>query len=130
MTTATQNRPSVAVWFEIPADNFDRAVAFYSSIFAMDLKKEQFGPDLMAIFPRKEANGNSGCVAFGPDRKPGSNGPIVYLNADGQLEKLLRRVEPAGGSIVVPLTVLPQNMGSYAVVRDTEGNHIGVHAAA
>lgn len=130
MATATQTRTSVAVWFEIPAENLERAVSFYSSVFAQELKVGQFGPDQMAVFARREENGNTGCVVAGPGRKPGSDGPLVYLNADGDLKNLLGRVEKAGGSIVVPFTVLPETMGSYAVIADTEGNHIGVHEAA
>jgi predicted enzyme related to lactoylglutathione lyase len=130
MTTTTQVRPSLAVWFEIPAADLDRAIAFYSRIFDIPLKAEQFGPDLMAVFPRNDSSASTGCVVYGPGRKPGGDGPIVYLNADGQLEALLARVEGAGGSILVPLTALPGTMGSYAVLRDSEGNTVGVHAAA
>ncbi|MBI4665189.1 MAG: hypothetical protein HY751_02130 [Nitrospinae bacterium] len=36
-------RGHVAVWFEIPAANYQRAVGFYEKVFAVKLKEETFG---------------------------------------------------------------------------------------
>jgi predicted enzyme related to lactoylglutathione lyase len=37
-------------------------------------------------------------------------------------------VEPAGGKISLPRTALPEGMGFYAHILDTEGNRVGLHA--
>ena len=37
-------RKNAAVWFEIPATDFDRAAGFYETIFGTELKHENFGP--------------------------------------------------------------------------------------
>src|SRR5204862_174333 len=47
MTTATKP-DNVAVWFEIPAADFDRAVGFYEKIFETHLTREKMGPASLA----------------------------------------------------------------------------------
>ena len=59
--SAPQN---VAVWFEIPAANFERAVGFYEKVFDTKLTRDHFGPMEMAVFPH-EATAISGCVMKG-----------------------------------------------------------------
>ncbi len=41
-------------WFEIPVTDFDRAKAFYESIFEINFEVSDFGNFKMAIFPHKE----------------------------------------------------------------------------
>ena len=43
-----------AVWFEIPATNFERAVKFYESVFQVALRRENIGGDL-AVFPGSDS---------------------------------------------------------------------------
>ena len=61
---------------------------------------------------------------------PSVNGTLVYLNAAPSLDAVLARVEAAGGRITTPKVQLPGDMGVFAHVTDTEGNRIGLHAAA
>src|SRR5271155_4454324 len=123
------NTKSVAVWFEIPTTDLDRAVGFYERIFAKTLKRETMGPMTMAVFPY-ERPGVSGAIIAGPQYQPAGNGkgPIVYVDAEGQLDAILARVEKAGGKVALPKTELP-GVGSIAHVVDLEGNRIGLHAA-
>jgi len=51
----------------------------------------------------------------------------VYLNASGKLDACLERVVPAGGAVVMPKTDIG-DPGFIAVVRDTEGNLVGLHS--
>jgi predicted enzyme related to lactoylglutathione lyase len=52
---------------------------------------------------------------------------LIYLNADGVLDAAVTRVPKIGGSVLVPVTVIPGGFGRYAVLRDTEGNRIALH---
>ena len=36
---------NVVVWFEMPANNFSRAIAFYEKRFGVSLKQEKMGPN-------------------------------------------------------------------------------------
>jgi uncharacterized protein len=114
-------------WFEIPANDFDRAVGFYERIFGKTLKREAMGPLQMAVFPYRQP-GVSGAVVQGGPYQPGENkGTVIYLDCEGQLDTVLGRVKGAGGSIAFPKTELP-GMGAYAHILDSEGNRVGLHS--
>lgn len=121
-----QQRNSRVVWFEIPVANMERAQKFYETIFKTKLTQAIFGEERIAVFPY-EAPSISGCLIAAPNLKPG-HGPLPALNADPFLDSVLDRVEAAGGSIVHPYTELPEDMGCFARIEDTEGNLIGLHA--
>jgi predicted enzyme related to lactoylglutathione lyase len=123
ITTAAV-RPTVAVWFELPADDFERAIHFYESILSTTLKREQFGPETLAIFPY-ERPGISGAIVPRPGQSGG--GPIVYLNADGRLDATIAAVAANGGAVLVEKTEIGPT-GAFALIRDTEGNRVGLHA--
>ena len=127
MATAAMTVASTITWFEIPASDFGRAVRFYETIFASPLRHEAAWPN-MAIFPY-ERPGVSGAVVGGDDRRPSSDGVVIYLNCEGRIDAVLDRVEKAGGSIVEQKNHIP-NVGWVAQIRDSEGNRIGLHAAA
>lgn len=112
-------------WFEIPAVNFDRAVAFYSTILNTKMRRELFMGTPNAFFPYGEEK-VGGAVIQQSGRKPGADGAIIYLNVSGQLDAVLSRVESAGGRIVTPKTDLGP-VGMIATILDSEGNHVGLH---
>ena len=125
-----EQRRNLPVWFEIPVSDMPRAVRFYETLFQSDLIRESAGPMEMAIFPRRDEGGTTGCLARGEIHKPGDNGTVVYLNADPQLDQVLERVQAAGGEVLVPRTELPDDIGCFALFRDSEGNRVGLHALA
>ena len=55
-------------------------------------------------------------------------GTMVYLSANPDLSAVLGRVEKAGGSVLVPKTDIGENMGFFAIIRDCEGNRVGLHS--
>ncbi len=120
-------RQSKVVWFEIPASDFERAAGFYEEIFAVTLTKQNMGPQKLGVFPYQPP-AISGCVFAGPNVIPGKDGAIVYLNADPELKAIVDRVKAAGGEVLVPRVELPEGMGVFAHILDTEGNRIGLHA--
>jgi len=118
---------NVLNWFEIPVRDFPRAVRFYEEALGTKLKTETFQGADMAIFP---SDGVNGALVAGPQRKPNAEGIIVYLHV-GQggtaLDQAIERVRYAGGDILVPVTDIGP-MGQFAVIRDSEGNAVGLHA--
>ncbi len=125
--SATAKPRNVAVWFEIPAADFERAVGFYERIFDTRLKREKFGAADMAVFPY-DGEGVSGAVMAGAGLKPTADGSVVYLSAEKDLAEPLARVKAAGGSVAIPKTALPQGMGYFAQFIDSEGNRVGLHS--
>jgi predicted enzyme related to lactoylglutathione lyase len=112
-------------FFEIPSIDFDRAVAFYRDILGVEFHLEVFMGTPNALFPASEA-GAGGAVIHN-DVKPSADGPLIYLNANGQLREAVARVEPAGGSVLLPVTSIG-DPGDIAIILDTEGNRIGLHS--
>lgn len=125
--SATATPDNVAVWFEIPAANFDRAVGFYEKVFDTSLRREKFGPAEMAVFPHDD-QAISGCVMKGEGYKPGADGCVIYLRSKGDLDGPLAKVAKAGGKVALPKTALPPGMGFFAHFVDSEGNRVGLHS--
>lgn len=124
MTATTIN------WFEIPVANLDRAQAFYEKVLGRTLKREAMGGDPMAIFPYQEPATGGCLVAGGPRAAAAGSGVRIYLDCMPSIDAALSRVASAGGALVTPKTALPEGMGFFAVLRDTEGNEVGLHALA
>ncbi len=114
-------------WFDIPAVDFERAVKFYETIFDITLRRAPSGGTMNGIFPAdREHNGVAGAVCHGEGYAPSADGSIVYLNANGQLDTILSRVEAAGGKILRPKTDIG-DPGFMAWIIDSEGNRVGLH---
>ena len=113
-------------WFEIPTSDLDRAARFYEQMLATSLEREQAsgGSLQMAVFPGSETAVRGALIAD-PRRKPAADGAIVYLHAP-DLDGSLARAESAGGQVVMPKTDIGEH-GFIALLRDTEGNVIGLH---
>ena len=115
-------------WFEIPVADIDRAQRFYETLLAKSMRREQMGPQTLAVFRYDEA-GVGGCLLAGDNvPEPAAQGALVYLNAAPSLDAALARVEAAGGRVTTPKVQLPGDMGCFAHITDTEGNRVGLHA--
>ena len=116
-------------WFEIPVSDFERAKNFYSALLNYEMPTHQMGDDLMGFFPSKqEADAVGGAIVKGDGYEPGGSGPIVYLNGGDDLQVILDRVEPSGGSVHVPKTFITKEIGYFAFFHDTEGNRVALHS--
>lgn len=118
-------------WFEIYVDDLERAKAFYETVFQVSLSPltmpDGSGDIQMFMFPMDgEAAGAAGALCKMKDFGPGVGGTLVYFSAeDCSVEE--GRVTGAGGSVVKP----KESIGEYgfmSLVKDTEGNIIGIHS--
>lgn len=113
-------------WFELPVVDLSRATKFYETVLATKLKPEVFNGVPNAMFPND--NGVGGALIKDPRRKPiGGDGALIYLNADGKLDACVGRIEAAGGKVLLPKTSIG-DPGFIAILVDTEGNQVGLHA--
>lgn len=112
-------------WFEIPVTDIKRARAFYENLLAAQLTPYPGEPCF--LFPVKDGE-VAGCIVSRPQSKPSSDGTIVFLNADAQLDDAVKRAQGNGSTVIVPRTEIPGGHGFFAVVTDSEGNHIGLHS--
>ena len=116
-------------WFEIPVTDINRAAQFYETIFGIKLNALDMPNIKMRLFPIDDPLGVGGALAdSGGFHKPsGTEGPLIYLNGNPDLDIILNKVEGAGGKIMVPKTEISPDYGFMAVIFDTEGNRIGLH---
>lgn len=117
-------------WFEIGTTDLERATRFYETIFGVKLNPLDLPNIKMRMFPLEDIMGVGGAlVDSGGFHKPsGTDGPLIYLNGNPDVQKVLDRVEAAGGKIMVPKTEISPEYGYMAVIIDTEGNRIGLHS--
>jgi uncharacterized protein len=116
-----------AVWFEIPAIDFGRAVSFYEQVFKVKLNHEEMGSFRYGVFPHA-GEAVSGCVIQGDGYAPSAMGSVVYLNGSNDLSEPLARVEQSGGKVVVGKTKISDEVGYFAQFLDTEGNRVGLYS--
>jgi predicted enzyme related to lactoylglutathione lyase len=115
-------------WFEVPATDLERAVAFYSSVLGLTLAETQQAEDRRyAMFPAED--GVAGALVQGPGYAPSTDGALVFLNAGDVLEPVVSRVEAAGGRLLRSRTEMGE-WGVAAFIVDTEGNKVALHALA
>ena len=115
-------------WFEIPATNIERAVKFYSQILGTELRRDEFMGVPHGFFPADQ-QGAGGAIVQRADYQPSDKGVVIYLNAGRDLDGVLSRIESAGGKVLLPKTDIG-NPGHIAILRDTEGNTVGLHSPA
>ena len=117
-------------WFEIPSNYIDRAQKFYEAIFDIEMIAMYMTQLQMRMFPIESPMNIGGAICKSGDfYKPSADsGPLVYLNANPDVQNILDKIEAAGGKIVIPKTEITPEYGHMAVFIDTEGNRIALHS--
>lgn len=118
-------------WFEIPTTDIDRAARFYEAIFGINLTPLDMPNIQMRMFPLDDEMTQVGgaLVQSGGFHKPSlTDGPLIYLNGNPDVQNVLDKVEAAGGKIMIPKTEISPEHGFMAVLEDTEGNRIALHS--
>jgi uncharacterized protein len=118
-------------WFEIPSTNLARAQKFYETIFGITLNPLDVANIKMRIFPLDDMmKGVGGAIVYNAEfyKSSSTDGPLIYLNGNPDVQKILDKIEAAGGKILVPKTEISPDYGHMAVFLDTEGNRIALHS--
>lgn len=115
------------VHFEIHAENPDRAIEFYKSLFGWE-------------FTKWEGDWPYWLIKTGEDSEPGINGGMIIRQGtiDGtaviayvctvdvpDLDKSFETALAKGGQVALPKMAVP-GVGWLAYVKDTEGNILGM----
>lgn len=118
-------------WFEIPTTDLERATSFYETIFDTKLIPLDMPQLQMRMFPLEDMmTGVGGALSYSPGfySPSATEGTLVYLNANPDVQIVLDRIEAAGGKIAVPKTEISPEHGHMAVFIDTEGNRVALHS--
>lgn len=112
-------------WFEIPVVDMDRAVRFYEALLGQSLNRQVFMDVPHALFASSKDGGVGGALINQANRKPSVDGTTVYLHSP-DIDAALQRVAKLGVEIMLPKMGIG-DMGSIALLRDCEGNMLGLH---
>lgn len=112
---ATQQTATKVVWFELPATDTERARGFYGKLFGWDYQPFE-GQDYHLSYQA------GGAIFAAPE----ATGPIVYFGVE-DVDAAIARVEALGGEGGSKQDI--PGVGSYALVKDSEGNPIGLYQA-
>jgi predicted enzyme related to lactoylglutathione lyase len=112
------------VYFEIPVNDMDRAIKFYTAVFHFEFEKEIIDGNEMALFPFTEgSSGISGALAKGEIYKPTIDGIVIYFKTES-IDETINLALANGGQILYPKT--DNGIGFVAEFEDTEGNRIAL----
>ena len=136
-----QSMNTPILWIEIPVANIDRAVLFYEKVLNTKLELTTLFETKMALF-NKDVFGMKGSLVQ-TENYAGSNGmkPIVYveimpdavecvLEFGGKMikEPTLLRQKNKNGDIIIGTNLIDGQVGYYAEIQDSEGNHLYLYS--
>jgi len=121
MSKSEKKQDASIVWFEIPADDPERAKAFYGNLFGWKINPFPGNIEYSHI--------DTGGADDSPDgalkkRKHAAEPVVNYISVDS-VDKFADKIAKLGGKICMARTAVPQ-MGYFAVCQDTEGNAFGL----
>ena len=123
------NKENAVNWFELYVADFDRAKRFYEAALKAPLQESAMEGCRMGMFPFDMEKGVGGAITLMAGMNPGAGGTLIYLNVEGDLDGVLKRAPEAGGAVIKPRTSIGQH-GFIGIIKDTEGNVVGLHSMA
>ena len=122
--------PNIA-YFEIPADNVERAKKFYHSLLGWKIEPTKTPMDAAMVASMQYQDVSTGEAIEGTmnmgglykRQMPGT--PIINYVMVDDIDKVIAKVEKLGGKIVMPKMEI-KNVGLTVIIQDTEGNVIGL----
>lgn len=126
------------VHFEIPADNVERAIEFYTKTFDWKIEKMDMptdsstgGDPYYAVRTTETDEKNMikkpGAINGGLMKRKGKGQPFMNYISVASIDESLKTITENGGTIMLPKTEIMKDMGWIAAFMDTEGNMMGLH---
>ena len=113
-------------WYEIPAIDFQRAVRFYESVLGVTVHAQEMNGMKVGFMPQ-QGDSVGGAIMSGPGQSPSGSGVTIYFKGGDDLAPVLLRATAAGGSVIMPKTLISKQIGHIALFLDSEGNRVGLH---
>ena len=101
-------------WFQIPADNTERAWDFYGQVFGWSQES--------AYKDEKMTGAINGAI---DQRNDNLKTPRLVIRVE-DLAGMIEKIKDAGGEIIMDRTEIPEINMVFAVFKDTEGNLINI----
>ena len=118
------------VYFEIPANNVDRAKHFYHALLGWKIEPtkvpmDQAAAAAMQYHDISTGEAQEGTLTMGGLYKRQMSELIINHVAVEDIDRVLGKVEQLGGKITMPKMEI-KSVGLNAIIQDTEGNSIGL----
>jgi uncharacterized protein len=114
--------PASIVWFEIPADNVERARKFYATLFGWKIEKF---PAAVENYWHIDTGGGNDTPDGGLMPRMHPQQPITNYVLAPSVDEAAAKVEKLGGKIMRPRTAVG-DMGYFVICRDTENNEFAL----
>ena len=121
MSTTMKRTAASVRWFDIPADNLERAKSFYTRLFNWKIEPFPAMPDYWHIDTGGEYDSPDGGLMA---RQHPQQTITQFISVDS-VQESAAKVEELGGEVCVAKTAVPE-AGYYAICKDTEGNPFGL----
>lgn len=117
------------VWFDIPVTDIERASKFYENLLGIELLQLSFDNGLkLAVFPVEDGTVSGALSLHAEQYIPSKTGSLLYLNGNPDLQVMLDKVEPNGGKVLLPKSMISEHWGYMALFEDTEGNRVALQS--
>ena len=120
------------VHFEIQADDAERAIQFYKTVFGWEFSKWMEEPPYWGVMTAPKDSKEPGINGGLLPRKGGSpvenqcvNSYVCTVQVE-DIDEIIKKIVAAGGTLALPKFAIP-GMAWQAYYKDTEGNIFGVH---
>lgn len=111
------------VHFEIPVDDFDRAMDFYNKLFGWKIEKFP-GPTDYLVISTIDNKGNDALKGGMIKRVCTEHSVTNYIDVPSVAE-YVTKIRQLGGKVIVEKMPVPK-MGYFAIALDPEGNVFGI----
>lgn len=116
------------VWFDLAVLNLERATNFYSKLLDKHLEINTEHGFKMTIFPHENDSCDvAGCLYEVSDFVPNVSGLLIYFDVNKRIHDAISVALANGGKVVSPVEPIGP-WGFRAVILDSEGNKIALHA--
>jgi uncharacterized protein len=119
------------LYFEIQADDLQRASGFYSSLFGWKFHKHESQNDIPAEYLRIETGGTAGGMLRRPSETPppecGTNAFVCSMEVEN-FDQTAAKIKQLGGKFAMPKFAVP-GVCWQGYFTDTEGNKFGIFEA-
>jgi len=116
------------LFFEIHADDMQRAVKFYQYVFGWNFLEHESPDEIPVKYMRIETGGTAGGLLKRPAETPppecGTNAFVCSFEADN-FDSISEKILNAGGKIAMPKFAVP-GVCWQGYFTDTEGNTFGL----
>src|SRR5512136_507478 len=117
-------------YFEVPADNVDRAKKFYHDLLGWKIEptKSMGDPAKMKAMQYQDiitGDAKEGTLSMGGMYRRQMTEQIVNYVMVDDIDQVIAKVQKLGGKIVVPKMEI-KGVGWTVIIQDTEGNVLGL----